>query len=79
MKYIIAIIQPDRLDEVISALEEELPPGADRVVVTDTGSTDGTPDLQNIIIGKDPEALDWTRLLFLHFQSGSEKVDIATF
>jgi hypothetical protein len=38
-----------------------------------------TPDLQNIIINKDPEALVWARLLFLYFQSGAETVDLNTF
>jgi predicted transcriptional regulator len=40
---------------------------------------DGTSDLENIIISKDPEALNWARMLFYQFLSLSEKVDLATF
>ena len=41
--------------------------------------TDGTPDLQNIIINKDPEAVEWGRMLYFYFQSRGELVDLATF
>ena len=41
--------------------------------------TDGTPDLQNIIINKDPQALEWGRMLFYYLLSGSEKIDLNTF
>jgi len=41
--------------------------------------TDGTSDLHNIIINKDPEAVEWGRMLFLYFKSRSEKVDLVTF
>ena len=41
--------------------------------------TDGTQDLQNIIINKDPEAVEWGRMLFYCFLSGAEKVDLARF
>ncbi len=40
---------------------------------------DKTYDLENIIISKDPQALEWGRLLFLYFQSSAEKVDLTTF
>lgn len=40
---------------------------------------DGSYDLENIIISKDREALNWARMLFYYFLSGAEKVDIATF
>ena len=40
---------------------------------------DRTPDLQNMIISKDPEAPLWGRLLFLYFQSSGELVDRTTF
>jgi predicted transcriptional regulator len=41
--------------------------------------TDGTPDLQNIIINKHPEAVEWCRMLYFYFQSRGELVDLATF
>ena len=41
--------------------------------------TDGTPDLQNIIINKHLEAVEWGRMLYLYFQSHGELVDLATF
>jgi hypothetical protein len=40
---------------------------------------DKTYDLENIIISKDPQALEWGRLLFLYFQSSAEKIDLNTF
>jgi len=40
---------------------------------------DGTLDLQNIIVSRDPQALEWGRMLFYYFLSGAEKVDLATF
>ena len=40
---------------------------------------DGSIDLQNVIISKNQEALEWGRMLFYHFLSGSEKVDLNTF
>jgi len=40
---------------------------------------DGTSDLENIIISKDQQALNWARMLFYQFLSVSEKVDLATF
>jgi predicted transcriptional regulator len=40
---------------------------------------DGTSDLENIIISKDQQALNWSRMLFYHFLSLSEKVDLAMF
>jgi len=40
---------------------------------------DRTYDLQNIIISKDPLVLEWGRMLFYYFLSGSQKVDLATF
>ena len=40
---------------------------------------DGTCDLENIIISKDREALNWGRMLYYYFQSYGEKVDLATF
>ena len=40
---------------------------------------DRTYDLENIIISKDPQALEWGKLLFLYFQSSAEKVDLTTF
>lgn len=41
--------------------------------------TDGTPDLQNIIISKQEEALQWGRMLYYYFRSSGELVDLATF
>ena len=41
--------------------------------------TDGTPDLQNIIINKDPEGLEWGRMLYFYIQSRGELVDLNTF
>lgn len=55
------------------------------LIVTDTHlflalpRLDGSFDLENIIISRDPQALQWAGLLFYHFQSRSEKVDLATF
>ena len=40
---------------------------------------DGTYDLENVIISQEEEALEWGRMLFYYFLSGSEKVDLATF
>jgi predicted transcriptional regulator len=40
---------------------------------------DGTSDLENIIISREEEALGWGRMLFYHFRSDSEKVDLNTF
>ena len=40
---------------------------------------DKTYDLENIIISKDPLALEWGRMLFYYFLSGAEKVDLTTF
>ena len=40
---------------------------------------DKTYDLENIIVSKDPQALEWGRMLFYYFLSGSEKVDLSTF
>ena len=40
---------------------------------------DGTSDLENIIISKDQESLNWARMLFYHFLGLSEKVDLNTF
>jgi len=40
---------------------------------------DRTYDLENIIISKDPLAVEWGRMLFYYFLSGSQKVDLATF
>ena len=40
---------------------------------------DRTYDLENIIISKDPEAVEWGRMLFYYFLNGSEKVELATF
>ena len=40
---------------------------------------DRTYDLENIIISKEPLAVEWGRMLFYYFLSGSEKVDLATF
>ena len=40
---------------------------------------DGSIDLQNVIISKDPEAVEWGRMLFYYFLNGSEKVELATF
>mgnify|MGYP000963262072 CR=1 FL=1 len=40
---------------------------------------DRTYDLENIIISKDPQAVEWGKLLFLYFQSSAEKVDLTTF
>jgi predicted transcriptional regulator len=40
---------------------------------------DKTYDLENIIISKDPQAVQWGRMLFLYFQSSAEKVDLNTF
>ena len=41
--------------------------------------TDGTPDLQNIIINKHPEAVEWGRMLYFYFQSRGELVDLNIF
>ena len=40
---------------------------------------DRTYDLENIIISKDPLAVEWGRMLFYYFLSGSQKIDLATF
>ena len=40
---------------------------------------DGTFDLDNIIICKDPEALELAGLLFYHYFAGSQKVDLYSF
>ena len=40
---------------------------------------DGTCDLENIIISREEEAVEWGRMLFYYFLSGAEKVDLATF
>lgn len=40
---------------------------------------DGTYDLENIIVSRDPQALEWGRMLFYHFLSGAERVDLTTF
>ncbi|MDD4776194.1 MAG: DUF1724 domain-containing protein [Syntrophomonas sp.] len=40
---------------------------------------DGTLDLQNIIVSRNQEALNWGRMLFYYVLSGAEKVDLATF
>ena len=40
---------------------------------------DRTYDLENIIISKDPQAVEWGRMLFYYFLSGSEKVDLSIF
>jgi len=40
---------------------------------------DKTYDLENIIISKEPQAVEWGRMLFYYFLSGSQKVDLATF
>ena len=39
---------------------------------------DGTADLENIIISREEAAVKWGRMLFYHFLSGSQKVDLAT-
>ncbi len=39
---------------------------------------DGSYDLENIIVSKDPGAVEWGRILFYHFLSGSEKIDLNT-
>ena len=38
-----------------------------------------TYDLENIIISKDPQAVEWGRMLYYYFQSYAEKVDLSTF
>lgn len=40
---------------------------------------DGSYDLENIIISKDPEAVEWGSILFYYFLNGSEKIDLDTF
>ena len=40
---------------------------------------DGTYDLENIIINREKAALEWGRMLFYYFLSGSQKVDLNTF
>jgi len=40
---------------------------------------DGTADMENIIISREEAAVEWGRMLFYYFLSGSEKVDLATF
>ncbi len=40
---------------------------------------DRTYDLENIIISKDPQALEWGRMLFYYFLSSAELVDLNTF
>jgi predicted transcriptional regulator len=40
---------------------------------------DGTYDLENVIISREEAALEWGRMLFYYFLSGSEKVDLNTF
>ena len=40
---------------------------------------DRTYDLENIIISKDPLAVEWGRMLFYYFLSSGEKVDLTTF
>ena len=40
---------------------------------------DRTYDLENIIISKDPEAVEWGRMLFYYFKSDAERVDLTTF
>ena len=40
---------------------------------------DGTYDLENVIISREEAAVEWGRMLFYYFLSGSEKVDLATF
>ena len=40
---------------------------------------DRTYDLENIIISKDPRALEWGRMLFYYFLSSAELVDLNTF
>jgi len=40
---------------------------------------DRTYDLENIIISKEPLAVEWGRMLFYYFLSGSEKVDLSIF
>ena len=36
---------------------------------------DGCIDLQNVIISKDPEALEWGRMLFYYFFYSSPKIE----
>ena len=40
---------------------------------------DRTYDLENIIISKDPQAVEWGRMLFYYFLSSGEKVDLSVF
>jgi predicted transcriptional regulator len=40
---------------------------------------DKTYDLENIIISKDPQAVQWGRMLFYYFKSDAERVDLNTF
>ena len=40
---------------------------------------DRTYDLENIIISKEPLAVEWGRMLFYYFLSSGEKVDLTTF
>ena len=43
-------------------------------------SLDKNYDLENIISSsKDPQAVEWGRMHFYYFQSGAEKIDLATF
>ena len=36
---------------------------------------DGTIDLQNVIISKDPDSLEWGRVLFYYFFCGSKRIE----
>ena len=38
-----------------------------------------TYDLETIIISKDPQAVEWGRMLFYYFRSGAEKIELNTF
>ena len=40
---------------------------------------DKTYDLENIIISKDPQALEWDRMLFYYFKNDAERVDLTIF
>ena len=40
---------------------------------------DKTYDLENIIVSRDPQALEWGRMLFYYFQSDAERVNLTKF
>ena len=40
---------------------------------------DKTYDLENIIISKGPQALEWDRMLFYYFKNDAEMVDLTIF